>query len=52
MVESLILFGTGLFTFTVVTTLYLWLKAKWRGQSLKSYLEELESTLKEQPKNK
>ncbi len=50
--ETLILIGIALFTTTVLVTLYLWLKAKWRGQSLGSYLDELESTLKEQSKNK
>jgi hypothetical protein len=52
MFETLILIGTAVLTTTVITTLYLWLKAKWRGQSLGSYLEELESTLKEQSKTK
>ena len=52
MFETLILIGIALFTTTVLVTLYLWLQAKWRGQTLGSYLDELESTLKEQSKNK
>mgnify|MGYP000362426917 CR=1 FL=1 len=52
MFETLILIGTAVLTTTVITTLYLWLIAKWRGQSLRSYLDELESTLKEQSKTK
>jgi len=52
MFETLILIGTAVLATTVITTLYLWLIAKWRGQSLRSYLDELESTLKEQSKTK
>ena len=50
--ETLILIGIALFTMSVVVTLYFWLVAKWRGQSITTYLDELESTLKEQSKNK
>jgi len=50
--DILILIGVALLAYTVTVTLYFWFKSKWRGQSLGSYLDELESTLKEQSKSK
>ena len=52
LLETLILIGISLFTFTATLTIYLWVVAKKQGKSFTTYLDELVKNLEEQSENK